>query len=60
MKRLLLDTNIVLDVLLNRQPWMQNSQLLWQHHEKEQCVIFLSQEMISRIMFKPHVQFYRI
>jgi len=29
MKRLLLDTNIVLDVLLNRQPWMQNSQLLW-------------------------------
>lgn len=34
MKRLLLDTNIVLDVLLNRQPWMQNSQLLWQRHEK--------------------------
>jgi predicted nucleic acid-binding protein len=32
--RVLFDTNIVLDVLLNREPWVGGSKAVWQAHEK--------------------------
>ena len=31
--RVLLDTNIILDVLLNRAPWVTEAKAVWQAHE---------------------------
>ena len=33
MMRVLLDTNVVLDYLLNRMPWADHAQVIWQAHE---------------------------
>lgn len=33
--RILFDTSIVLDVLLNRQPWVQDSSALWQTNDED-------------------------
>jgi len=32
--RVLFDTNIILDVLLNREPWVEGSGALWQAHDE--------------------------
>lgn len=31
--RVLLDTNVVLDVLLNRQPWVKDASAIWQAND---------------------------
>jgi predicted nucleic acid-binding protein len=32
--RVLFDTNIILDVLLNREPWVEEASALWQAHDE--------------------------
>ena len=33
MMRILLDTNVVLDVLLNREPWVAEASAIWQAND---------------------------
>jgi predicted nucleic acid-binding protein len=36
--RVLLDTNVLLDVLLKRDPWVTESSAIWQAHDEGQIV----------------------
>jgi len=36
--RVLLDTNVLLDVLLNREPWVKESSAVWQAHDDGRVV----------------------
>jgi predicted nucleic acid-binding protein len=36
--RVLLDTNVLLDVLLKRDPWVTESSAVWQAHDEGQIV----------------------
>lgn len=36
--RVLLDTNVLLDVLLKRDPWVTESSAVWQAHDEEQVI----------------------
>jgi predicted nucleic acid-binding protein len=51
MKRLLFDTNVVLDVLLNREPWVTESYTLWQAQNQGRLVGFVSASTITDIFY---------
>ena len=42
MMRVLLDTNIILDLLLAREPFVENAALIWQAHEKGLLIGYVS------------------
>lgn len=49
--RFLLDTNVVLDVLLNREPWVKESKQLWQLHIDNKTKLFVSATTITDIFY---------
>jgi predicted nucleic acid-binding protein len=51
MKRLLVDTNVVLDVLLNRQPHAERSVPIWVSIETGRCEGYLSAHAITTIHY---------
>jgi predicted nucleic acid-binding protein len=48
---LLFDTNVVLDVLLYRQPWVQDAQKLWQAHEDGLLTGYLTATTFTGIFY---------
>jgi predicted nucleic acid-binding protein len=51
MKRLLVDTNVVLDVLLGRQPHLEASGAIWASVETDQCEGLLAAHAITTIHY---------
>jgi predicted nucleic acid-binding protein len=51
MKRLLVDTNVVLDVLLDRQPHAETSVAIWASIETGRCKGFLAAHAITAIHY---------
>lgn len=49
--RVLFDTNVVLDVLLDRQPWVTNSQTLWQAHDDSRITAYLVASTLTDIFY---------
>lgn len=49
--RVLLDTNILLDVLLARQPWMANAQVVWRAHDDGRITAYASASSITDIHY---------
>ncbi|MBI2981030.1 MAG: PIN domain-containing protein [Deltaproteobacteria bacterium] len=51
MKRIFLDTNILLDVLLARDPFCQRAQTVWSLAEKKEIVAAISTVSVSNVFF---------
>ena len=51
MKRLLFDTNIVLDVLLDRKPWAETSAAVWAIAETGRCEGILAAHAVTTIHY---------
>jgi predicted nucleic acid-binding protein len=51
MKRIFLDTNILLDVLLEREPFSQPAQVIWSLSEKNEIHAAISAVSLSNIFF---------
>lgn len=51
MKKVFLDTNVLLDVLLERHPFCQSAQLLWSKAEKKEIQAAVSAISISNVYF---------
>ena len=49
--RVLRDTNVVLDVLLRREPWLADAQALWQAVDDEQLVAYLPASVLTDIFY---------
>lgn len=49
--RVLFDTNIVLDVLLNRQPWVGDASQLWQAHDEGKLEAYLTATTLTNIFY---------
>ncbi len=49
--KLLLDTNVVLDVLLQRTPWVVHAQAIWQAHDQKQIKAFVTATTITDIFY---------
>ena len=49
--RVLLDTNVVLDVLLRREPWLADAQALWQAVDDEQLTAYLPASVLTDIFY---------
>lgn len=49
--RVLLDTNVVLDVLLSREPWVAEAKALWQAIDDERLVGYLTASTITDIFY---------
>ena len=49
--KLLLDTNVVLDVLLQRVLWVKNAQAIWQAHDNKQIKAFVTATTITDIFY---------
>lgn len=49
--RILLDTNVVLDVLLKREPWLADAQALWQAVDNEQLTAYLPASIVTDIFY---------
>lgn len=52
MMRLLLDTNVVLDVLLKREPWHADSAALLQAADAERCVCCIAALSLTTIFLE--------
>jgi len=48
---ILLDTNVVLDVLLQREPWLADAQALWQAVDEERLTAFLPASVLTDIFY---------
>lgn len=51
MKRIFLDTNVILDVLLEREPWVNEGKEIWQAHDEGQITGFLSAASLTDIFY---------
>jgi predicted nucleic acid-binding protein len=51
MIRVLLDTNIVLDVLLDRQPWNSQAKAIWQAHLDNQIAAHVTATTITNVFY---------
>jgi predicted nucleic acid-binding protein len=51
MMRILLDTNVVLDVLLNREPWVAEASAIWQANDDGRLVGFLMASALTDIFY---------
>lgn len=49
--RVLWDTNVVLDVLLKREPWLADGQALWQAVDDERLVAYLPASAVTDIFY---------
>lgn len=49
--RVLFDTSVVLDVLLNRLPWVQEARVLWQAHDEGQVTGYITATTITNIFY---------
>ena len=49
--RILIDTNVMLDVLLNRDPWVAQSSAVWQANDEEQIVGYIMACAIADIFY---------
>lgn len=49
--RVLFDTNVVLDVLLSRQPWVQEAASLWQANDERRIVGYLAASSLTDIFY---------
>lgn len=47
MMRAILDTNIVLDVLLRREPWLVEASALWKANDEGRLVAYMMASAIS-------------
>jgi predicted nucleic acid-binding protein len=52
--RVLFDTNVVLDVLLNRQPWVKEAAALWQAIDDREIVGYLVASSLTDIFYIAH------
>jgi predicted nucleic acid-binding protein len=48
-RQFLFDTNVVLDVVLNREPWVASSYAIWQAHDHRHLVGFVSASTITDV-----------
>jgi len=51
MIRVLLDTNIVLDALLNRQPWNAQARAIWQAHLDNQIAAYITATAVTDVFY---------
>lgn len=51
MKRILLDTNVVLDVLLAREPWCEDARTLWQANDAQTLQCYVSASSLTDIFY---------
>ncbi len=51
MKSLLIDTNVVLDVLLDRKPWVAASKVIWQAIDEGTLIGFITATTLINISF---------
>ncbi len=49
--RILLDTNVILDVLLNRDPWVAQSSAIWQANDEGQIVGHITACAVTDIFY---------
>jgi predicted nucleic acid-binding protein len=49
--KVLIDTNIVLDIALNRKPFVENAALLWRLAEQKEIAVCLSNTSITDIFY---------
>lgn len=49
--RVLLDTNVVLDVLLNRQPWVKDAAAVWQANDDGRIMAYLTASTFTDIFY---------
>jgi len=49
--RVLLDTNVVLDVFLNREPWVEASKAVWQAHDEGRVIGYVMACAITDIFY---------
>lgn len=49
--RVLVDTNVVLDLLLQREPWYTSAQPFWQAHNTRRLVAYLPASTITDIFY---------
>ena len=49
--RVLLDTNIILDVLLNRRPWILNSKNIWQANNERRITAYITGTTLTDIFY---------
>jgi predicted nucleic acid-binding protein len=49
--RILFDTSIVLDVLLNRQPWVQDGSALWQANDEGRLSGYVTATTLTNIFY---------
>jgi len=49
--QVLLDTNVVLDVLLERAPWFDDARALWQAHQAEQLTACITATSLTTIAY---------
>lgn len=52
--RVLFDTNVVLDVLLNREPWAADSSAVWQANDDGQIVGYVTACALTDIFYIAH------
>jgi predicted nucleic acid-binding protein len=56
MSRWLLDTNVVLDVLLKRQPWVAEAQTLWTACDDGRAIGYVTASSLTDIFYIAHRQ----
>ena len=49
--RILLDTNVVLDVLLKREPWVSDASVIWQANDEGRLVGYLMASALTDIFY---------
>ncbi len=49
--KILVDTNVVLDIALNRQPFVEHAALLWRLAEQQEITAYLSNTSITDIFY---------
>ena len=49
--KILFDTNVLLDVLLSREPWYQQGSALWQLHDQGQIKGFITSTTVTDIFY---------
>lgn len=49
--RLLLDTNVLLDVLLDRHPWVEASSAVWKAHEDDRITCYVAACTLADIFY---------
>jgi predicted nucleic acid-binding protein len=51
MMQVLLDTNIVLDILLEREEWWDAAEQIWQAHERKQITAFVTATTLTDVFY---------